>query len=229
MTMTPNASEMLKAFVEAGNALEQLPKVQADLEAAEQLATETASQLNAEQLKVADRNARIAELEAALSAKEAELAQATFRAASLESVVSAIRGALPDLRVDPDPVSEREPMPNPVTTEATTSTENPTPAPSQAEAVASMPETSANPAPAPEVAEPVGSDPFPEPGPTAEAHTSTDGAPTAPTSTPEPDTAARDLPYLGNAYWRKPMDMTWHDWASKGGDVPDWVYDRTVA
>jgi hypothetical protein len=131
-TSMPSASALLKSFVEAGNALEQLPKVQADLDETKALAQSYSDDLTSERGTTASLRSKIAELEAAIASKEAALADATFRHEAVSKVLDVIRGALPVHAVLPEPVHQVEPeveisSSSSASTSASTSTEISTP------------------------------------------------------------------------------------------------------
>lgn len=85
---------LLKSFAEAGNALEALPKVRADLEAAQALIDETNERLKAEQDLVQQRDAELASLRATLAQREADLTSATFRNEQSQKLLQGLRGLL---------------------------------------------------------------------------------------------------------------------------------------
>ena len=239
---------LLKSFAEAGNALEELPKVKADLEAAHSLIDETNEKLTKEQNHTADLNARIAALEAELSAKEAALSDATKSHSESQKLLSGLRDML-----GLNSVAHSAVQPQDVA--------------AQAEAEA-QPQPQAAPAPAPEAP----SAPF------AEAHTqaSTESqpgvsAPTqAPVDTPQTNSGHSDaeagqsalgkpsstsattselpsdanstgvasqadventqssadrLRYNNQQPWQKPADITWRTFREGGGSVGYWVHD----
>lgn len=218
--------ELLKSFAEAGNALEELPKVRADLEAAHSLIDETNAKLNAEQSHTATLAEKIASLEAALAVKEAALSDAMFRHGELAKVVEVIRGVIPSVQRPAEP----EHSPTNVTTEAP---QSPTPANNNEPAGTSsqvptghetptVSQSSQNLTPQPEPYEGAlqerlhDSSRDTNSGPSAEAPHSGSTSPTK----------GR---YHNMEYWLKPRDMTWDDFAAEGGNVPEWIADRTQA
>lgn len=109
-----NPVDLMRSFAEAGNALEMLPKVQADLDAATALIEETNSKLHATEAKAESLSDDITQLRAALAQKEAELSDATFRAKesqqALEHIQGVIGGLLPrPAAAEPAPSLSAEP------------------------------------------------------------------------------------------------------------------------
>jgi hypothetical protein len=109
-----SASQLFDVFVEAKSALEELPKVKADLEAAQQLATETETKLSNRIEYIDEITRMLGETRVALAAREAELARVTFQHETLRSAIGAINDTVRS--VSDRPVSEpvAEPVSQPV-------------------------------------------------------------------------------------------------------------------
>jgi len=129
-------NEMFTVFVEAGKALEELPRVRADLEAAQDLLSEANATLTHRDATIAALQSILEGAQAQTKSLEAELAQATFRERAAKEAVNAIRSLLviadvpvagnsvevaaPAARID-------TPTPEPMPLERNTPTEVPTP------------------------------------------------------------------------------------------------------
>jgi hypothetical protein len=127
---------MFTVFVEAGKALEELPRVRADLEAAQDLLSEANATLTHRDATIAALQSILEGAQAQTKSLEAELAQATFRERAAKEAVNAIRSLLviadvpvagsavevaaPAARID-------TPTPEPMPLERNTPTEVPTP------------------------------------------------------------------------------------------------------
>lgn len=247
MSGTTNSIELLKSFAEAGAALEQLPKVQADLEAAHSLIDETNAKLHSEQDNSTRLRAEMEHVRAELAQREADLAQAMFRHNEAQKVIDSIRGALPSVAAVADhsadasvtnsaPATTRgqdqgqgqsdaDPTPTVTRTESPTSEAGHTESTSgsQTEAMPSQPNpgeathnTSGNPSDAPTQS-------TEKTGPTAPESSANTNAGSSGSDEPKSDRRQ----YEGSGYWAKPADMTWNDFASKGGLVPGWVHDQS--
>lgn len=261
-------STLLDGLIEAATAMRELPKVQADLEAAQSLASETETKLTAEQNKTALLQSTIDALRAEIASKEAALADATFRHDNLAKVVDAIRGALPQpvVPVAPEPAGSAAAVTEPVEAQGqseqspTSSTDHS--ASSTEPSLQTAPGTdvsaqenvagTSNPAPAPEVAQPsplptsptessgtpvteVGPSPTTNSGPSAaedrEPQGEAQSGPLLSAQQPESNTTqlgSNDKPYANAPYWRKPVGMTWAEWAAAGGEVPAWITDHNA-
>lgn len=126
MSDTDNSTAaVFNAFIEASQALKDLPKVRADLDAAQALASETESKLNTERDHSNNLQATLDNVRANLAAKEAELAQATFRSNTLQTVVDTIRGALPSMPVAASSHDRPSDMPDTVVASEASSTQAP--------------------------------------------------------------------------------------------------------
>lgn len=115
-----STSEVFSAFIEASKAIDELPKVRADLEAAQSLAEETEHKLRGERDQNNLLQNTLASLRADLSAREADLAQATKSRDELKAVVDLVRGSLPALPVAPSPNDRPSDMPAGPLSEAST-------------------------------------------------------------------------------------------------------------
>lgn len=232
------ASELFNVFVEAQNALNELPeirekhaKLQADHEAAEKLIEEL------DQAK-RQREADIADLQAKLSAKEAELAQATFRERSVTSALETVRGiiggAVPQSASNEPSVGHSAPE---VTQPQGERAADPTPSVepqhvtvSTSSAAASdtangVGETDGQRAMGESVHSPSGETSHtPAPSTTAgETNAETGNNATGESTPTASETGHASHAPMDTRYWHKPRTMTYREWQAQGGEVPEWI------
>ena len=238
---------LLKSFAEAGNALELLPKVQADLGAAHSLIDEVNSKLISEQSKTSLLQSTIETLQAELAAKEAALADATKSLDNRDSTIAAVHKLL-GVVVQPAP----EPVAATNTTEGdqmgnadAPADDTQTTTASETHSAAEQSETSAE-APAtvhPETSSP-SAPPQPAPGQSSNTESTTnpgaapEGEHTPTTNAGPSDGAdadglayqrqnAPETPdYSRTPYWAKPSTITYSEFKAHGGLVPDWIEDE---
>ena len=238
MSNTPNASALFDVFVEAKNALEQLPEAQAQAKAlAKRIEDELAHSEDLER-QLADLKAQHAATLSALAAKEAALKDATFRHDTLASVLDTIRGAIPVRAVEPEPVPA-------VSAEAEATTPDLPVVPAGAMAEAETHDTSdttsatatdqhAFPINHQDVAE-VASSPVGESVAEAPTSQTTANSGSANESTSavgqtqtQTDPTAVRL-YSGLSMWDKPDSITWDEFVAGGGQAPAWYHTATAA
>lgn len=113
-----SASQLFDVFVEAKSALEELPKVKADLAESQALAQSYADDLTNRDTRISDLARQLEQLQAAHATKEAELARITFQHQTLRAAIGSINDTVRS--VSDRPVSEpvAEPVPQPVAGEA---------------------------------------------------------------------------------------------------------------
>ena len=87
-------NEMFTVFVEAGKALEELPKVKADFAAAQDLLSDANATLTHRDATIATLQEILAGVQSQNAKLEADLAQATFRERAAKEAVNAIRSLL---------------------------------------------------------------------------------------------------------------------------------------
>ena len=253
MSNTPNASALFDVFVEAKNALEQLPEAQAQAKAlAKRIEDELAHSEDLER-QLADLKAQHAATLTALAAKEAALKDATFRHDTLASVLDTIRGAIPVRAVEPEPVPA-------VSAEAEThapdhglggtgeSASDPTHTQTDSGITVADADTASTvalsdigdatdqhafPINHQDVAE-VASSPAGESSVTGAEHSSTESpvqTQTSLVSVPEhiTETAHEVRLYSGLSMWDKPDSITWDEFVAGGGQAPAWYHTATAA
>lgn len=224
---THNATEMLNAFIEAGSALQELPKVRAELEQSVTANRTLADRVEAAEFHALELDDEISRLRADLAKREVELADVTFRHGEAEKVIASVRSLLPGLAAPTE-----APAPT-VTQSDDASGEAPTQDNAETREVQGMHGTY-------EVFpdELVSAMPYLK-TPEHIREPATDEAP-APTEDKEPATdpvdldvtaldVAREYIARNGIYVNKPSFLTWAEWANLGGDVPYWVSDRNVA
>jgi hypothetical protein len=246
MSSSNNSIELLKSFAEAGAALEQLPKVQADLEAAHSLIDETNAKLHSEQDRSAQLRAEMEKVRAELAQREADLAQAMFRHNEAQKVIDSIRGVLPSVAGNADHHADAS-----VTDNAPATTRGQDQGQGQSDVGESAPDhapqSGNQSAPTSNAAhtegESVGASTTPGEATHNTPSNPSDGQsqstertdPTVPESSANTNAGhsaegehrpAQSRQYEGSGYWAKPSDMTWNDFAAKGGLVPSWVVNR---
>jgi hypothetical protein len=233
-----NHAELFNGLLEAGKALEELPKVREELEMAK-ADLKAADELMAQQENsIKDRDAGIAQLRALLSAREAELASTTFRSEEAARTLASLRSILGIVPVSP----VAEPMDHmPVATEGgsepkaetasidivagSTYEPVPGPLPSADSQVTTYGEGTAAGCPGYDLATPSAY------GVVSETGTFIPHDPVPEVAKSEPEVAQEftvdPLPFIDRPHWQKPSSMTWGEWHGKGGLVPSW-YDPTL-
>lgn len=228
LPMSANA-ELFNVFVEAKQALEELPVVRADLKAAHELIDETNAKLTDKANEFANAQNELASLRATLAQREAEVSDLTFRHGEAQKVIEGVRSLIPGLR---STITDAVDSVGDKVKESTLSNESKSPPSPDASLETSHP---AHHAPSGgDASQSQASPPAPEQGYPSQHG---DGTPLAPAPTPpsndghsgedKPEPApAPALPYVGQEHWRKPHDISWSRFGEGGGEVPGWVWDR---
>ena len=224
--MTSNHAELFNTFLEAGKAMEELPKVQAenaklvaDYNEAMALASNYEDKINA-------LNTFVEGLKTKLSAREAELASATFREAELQKAVDTIRSLLGvhTSSVGDSGVGQSQAVESPTPLEAGYGAAEGGSKPTETE-----PTFTAGPiVEGPTYSE--GGFTTAGPLPSADSPATTYGVDSEGSFTPhdpEPEVVPAPFtnprPYADRPHWQKPGNVSWNEWITKGGERPFWV------
>lgn len=229
---------LMKAFAEAGSAMEELPKTRADLEAANSLLNETNERLNAERATTEALRATIAQLEADLSAKEAALADATKSSQQREALLDGLRALLGSNRGDSrnDAAAVTVAVPSQPQEEPLGNDSNITGPSVEASSNTDQKSTESGAASADTLADlEVAAPPVPlQPSNLASDSPASTASSTDPTESEATELApqtgdADSQRYDGRDFMSKPANMSWREFGSLGGVIPYWVYDLDAA
>lgn len=230
MTNQEIGRSLASSFVEMAQALDLLPKVEADLNDAKS----RIDFLNSRIAFLESHNTELGDKVVELEAKYADATKsATGHKSNVELLLDEARKAIEHLTTVVEIVSPRPKpevaLPNPLATigqsapmtgEATSLTPTAVGGDSEQQAVVNQP-------PFGDGTSPSGSGPNDgdQNGGQSEANptVSTGQDSSVTTNTSVPDMDANKSPSDLRPYWLKPSNMTWADWAANGGNVPSWA------
>ena len=249
--MNAQVNAVFNAFVEAQKAMDAVPVLEAELQKTNALFARSESELEFTREKVTARDETIASLQSKIAELEANLDAASKSGKELSDrlsvVVDALRGVTKSANeavelVAPTPV----PVVEPPTVQPVDSAEQVTDVPLWARKPSdwdssyptkqeqnrpfAVPASSTNSISEPGRSSEVGvvdtdHEGQSVPHPTV-ASEPTSQWPNAPTNSAGPSVSARL--YEGQSYWEKPTDMSYDEWASKGGEMPPWYRNRSA-
>ena len=242
-----NHAELFNTFLEAGKAMEELPKVRAEADELHTKVDELKTLNGSLEYTILERDDEIIRLKADLARREAELASATFRAEQSQKALDTIRGYL-DFNSDRMGADVVEANAKAAGAGADfgqpKAVEIPDRFDDNGKPIAGAAEGGPEPKPEakPEtwwkkeqadnaeiLAKTFPDEPAAAPLPSADSQGTTSGGETAAdrhgydvATPPVSEVAANPLPYAGRPHWQKPNTITWGDWQAKGGEVPHW-------
>ena len=256
--MNAQVNAVFNAFVEAQKAMDTVPVLEAELQKTNAQLARSESELEFNREKVTARDETIAALQSKIAEMEASLDSATKSGKEMSDrlsvVVDALRGVTKSANeavelVAPTPVPVAEPTPVQPVASAEPVTDLPStfrpwdssyPSKSKQNRPFAVPASSTN------NTNELGRssedgvvDTDPDglayqrqnwPG-QSDAHPTVASEPSnqwpdAPTVSAAPSGSARQ--YEGQSYWDKPSDMSYDEWASKGGETPPWYRNRSA-